>query len=170
MTLRDKIAGWAEPLMQRYKAIYIASEKLQDEAMDYAERQDELHRKVTGDSDLKKSLADNSIRERWSLTLSLEVQHKYLTLIENGIGLNEVLFGRSKPMLQEIYDYYEPMYAELMKLDPEKITEQTADTILTAIETRVDQLEVNYNVVRKRLTACQNNYEEMERLYKSTLN
>jgi hypothetical protein len=57
-----------------------------------------------------------------------------------------------------------------MKLDPAKITKETADSILTDIEKEIERLDANYRTVNDRLVACQNNYTEMESLYKSTLN
>lgn len=170
MTLRDHIAGWAEPLMQRFKELYIACQKLQKDIMTYAQLQDELHQKVFGNSNLMEAMSDETLPIRWSMTLSTETQHKYLFILEKGLELNNALIGKSKPLLQEVYDYYEPMYAELMKLDPEKITKETADGILTDIEKGIERLEANYHIVNDRLVACQNNYTEMKNLYKSTLN
>jgi hypothetical protein len=88
MTLRDHIAGWAEPLMKRFKELYIACENLQKDIMTYAEQQDELHQKVFGNSNLMEAMSDETLPIRWSMTLSTETQHKYLFILEKGLELN----------------------------------------------------------------------------------
>ena len=170
MSLSETINPRYQAIMSRFQSMYEDAQLFQKQVMEYAKRQDELNAKITNVDNQLQALIDENRTPAWNLNKRLEVRQKFFSLYDIIIPLQVELMEKSMPHINSIYEYIPTVRSDLKKINPAKITADEAISILTNLETKIDELEAGLKLVQQRLINCQNLYAELQALHNSTLN